>query len=75
MVERILTVLFATYADILTSYRSTVAHAFRFGADTNAPLPTPPSEEGAGPATSVPCLSPGKFSAQGSLTSELLRFL
>ena len=75
MVERILTVLFATYADILTSYRSTVAHAFRFSADTNAPLPIQRPEGHSYPATSVPCLSPGKFSAQGSLTSELLRFL
>ena len=39
MVERILTFLFATYANILTSERSTVAHAFRFSADQNAPLP------------------------------------
>jgi len=43
--NRILTCFFATYTDILTSLRSTVAHAFRFSAVENAPLPLPFSEE------------------------------
>ena len=71
----ILTRFFATYADILSSERSTMARAFRFNAEQNAPLPILLSEESTDPATSVLYLSPGKFSAPDNLTSELLRFL
>jgi len=74
-VNGILTRFFATYADILSSVRSTVAHAFRFDAEQNAPLPMQRPEGHSHPATSVSYLSPGKFSAPDSLTSELLRFL
>ena len=45
MVNGILTRFLATYANILTSLRSTVAHAFRFVAEENAPLPIQSSEE------------------------------
>jgi hypothetical protein len=49
-----------------------VHRSFRYGFNRlwNAPLPML-----AHPAASVACLSPGKFSAQTHLTSELLRFL
>ncbi len=72
--DGVLTRLSATYADILTSDRSTVAHAFRFGADQNAPLPIPPVNWRGSRDFGV-MLSPGKFSVPSSLTSELLRFL
>ena|GEM_PF-4134668 len=74
MVERILTFLFATYADILSSKRSTAAHAFRFIAigmlpyQWIVPKDNPVRDFGT-------MLSPGKFSVPSSLTSELLRFL
>ncbi len=70
----ILTRLNATYANILSSKRSTMTHVFRFGAAWNAPLPIPPINWCGSRGFGV-MLSPGKFSVLSSLTSELLRFL
>jgi len=55
---------------------ATLHHVSRhdFIADANAPLPLSGLKAGK-PSTSARHLSPGTFSAQESLTSELLRFL
>lgn len=67
----ILTNVFATYADILTSASS--ISPFDLTSSYNRTLPYPYSK--LYDAVSVICLSPGVFSARSRLTSELLRTL
>lgn len=70
-VHWILTNVFATYADILTSASS--ISPFDLTSSYNRTLPYPYSI--LYDAVSVICLSPGVFSARRRLTSELLRTL
>ena len=72
MVGRILTGLFATYANILSPLRSTVPYDTASLQSGCSPTDPPLLR---GPSSSVLGFSPGKFSAHGNLTSELLRYL
>lgn len=67
----ILTNVFATHADILTSASS--ISPFDLTSTYNRTLPYPLSK--LNDAVSVICFSPGVFSARSRLTSELLRTL
>ena len=71
---RVLTCLFATHANILTSERSAGPHGSGFTAFGTLPYPVliPENEYS---RTFGTLLSPDTFSAQPNLTSELLRFL
>ena len=71
--EGILTPLYATYANILSWHRSTGGHPADFCAIRMLPYRILAlSEDTLSFGTSF---SPGTFSAQENLTSELLRFL
>ena len=70
-VSWILTRIVATHAGILTSQRSTSAHASGFTALATLPYHSPDGES----AASVVDFSPVTFSAQDPSTSELLRTL
>ena len=70
-VHWILTNVFATYADILTSASS--ISPFDLTSSYNRTLPYPLSK--LNDAVSVICFSPSVFSARSRLTSELLRTL
>ena len=70
-VHWILTNVFATYADILTSVSSTGPFDPASSYDRTLPYPLSKLND----AVSVICFSPGVFSARRRLTSELLRTL
>ena len=70
-VHWILTNIFATYADILTTASS--ISPFDLTSSYYSTLPYPLSK--LNDAVSVICFSPGVFSARSRLTSELLRTL
>ena len=72
--DGVLTRLYATHANILTSQRSTVGHPDYFSAMRmlSYRMIIPGNYHTLSFGT---LLSPGMFSAQGNLTSELLRYL
>ena len=70
-VHWILTNVFATYADILTSASSTSPSDLASSYYRTLPYPLSKLND----AASVICFSPGVFSARRRLTSELLRTL
>ena len=70
-VHWILTNVFATYADILTTASSTSPFDLASTYCSTLPYPSNKLDD----AVSVICFSPGVFSARSRLTSELLRTL